>query len=54
MDRKEPLSKEKALVLVKDVFTAAAERDIYTGDGIVIHVITSGGTEEIKYPLRRD
>ena len=54
VDRKEPLSKEKALVLVKDVFTAAAERDIYTGDGIVIHVITSGGTEEIKYPLRRD
>ena len=40
--------------LVKDVFMAAAERDIYTGDGLKIHVITAAGVEEEMVPLRRD
>merc|ERR1712137_65728 len=31
---KVPMSKETAIGLVKDVFTSAAERDIYTGDGV--------------------
>lgn len=51
---KEPLSKEKAVSLVQDVFMAAAERDIYTGDGLKIHVITAAGVEERMVPLRRD
>lgn len=51
---KEPLSKEKAVSLVQDVFMAAAERDIYTGDGLKIHIITAAGVEERQIPLRRD
>ena len=51
---KEPLSKEKAVTLVQDVFMAAAERDIYTGDGLKIHIITASGVEERQIPLRKD
>lgn len=54
VDKDQPLSKEKAISLVTDVFTSAAERDIYTGDGISISVITASGVEVIKVPLRRD
>lgn len=52
--KKEPLTLEKAVALVKDVFSAAAERDIYTGDGVKINVIRATGTEVIEVPLRRD
>lgn len=51
---KEPLSVEKAVALVKDVFTAAAERDIMTGDGLKISIITAAGIEVREVPLRRD
>ena len=50
----EPLTKEKAVALIKDVFTAAAERDIYTGDGLRITLITAEGTEVTEVPLRKD
>ena len=43
-----PLSKDKA------VFTAAAERDIYTGDAVIISVITKDGVTQEAFPLRRD
>lgn len=49
-----PLSKDKAVFLVKDVFTAAAERDIYTGDAVIISVITKDGVTQEAFPLRRD
>lgn len=49
-----PLSREKAVNLVKDVFTSAAERDIYTGDALIIHVITRDGIETERFALRRD
>jgi len=49
-----PLSRDKAVSLVKDVFSAAAERDIYTGDAVVIHVIDKDGVSEEAFPLRRD
>ncbi|KAJ8039161.1 Proteasome subunit beta type-1-B [Holothuria leucospilota] len=49
-----PVSLEKAIALIKDVFISAAERDIYTGDGIVIHIITKDGIKEERFPLRRD
>ncbi|CAH1786130.1 unnamed protein product [Owenia fusiformis] len=49
-----PLTKEKAIFLVKDVFTSAAERDIYTGDQLIINVITKDGTRTEYFPLRRD
>ena len=49
-----PLSKAKAVTLVKDVFTSAAERDINTGDAVVIHVINKQGITKETFPLRRD
>lgn len=47
-------SKEKCIQLIRDAFVSAAERDIYTGDGLVIHVITKEGVEVLQFPLRRD
>lgn len=49
-----PISKDKAVALVKDVFTSAAERDIHTGDAVVIHVISKLGITKETFPLRRD
>lgn len=49
-----PVSKEKALALLKDVFISAAERDIYTGDSIYIVMITANGIQEEKFDLRKD
>lgn len=49
---KEPLSLEKTVALVQDVFSAAAERDIYTGDGLEINIITATGVEVRRVPLR--
>ncbi|GBP31944.1 Proteasome subunit beta type-1 [Eumeta japonica] len=51
---KEPISKEKALATLKDVFISAAERDIYTGDSIYIMVISAAGVQEEKFELRKD
>lgn len=48
------MSLEKAVSLVRDVFSAATERDIYTGDGLRINVITAAGVEVRDFPLRRD
>lgn len=49
-----PVTKEKAVALVKDVFISAAERDIYTGDSIQLHVITKSGVETESFQLRKD
>ncbi|CAD5125084.1 DgyrCDS13325 [Dimorphilus gyrociliatus] len=49
-----PLSLNKALELVKDVFISAAERDIYTGDSLIINVVTKDGVKVDRFPLRRD
>jgi len=48
------LSLERAVTLVKDVFISAAERDIYTGDGLHIEVVTSQGIKTETMKLRRD
>ncbi|XP_022920259.1 proteasome subunit beta type-1 [Onthophagus taurus] len=45
---------ERALSVIKDVFISAAERDIYTGDSIIINVITKDGVKEDKFELRKD
>ncbi|XP_063229760.1 proteasome subunit beta type-1 [Bacillus rossius redtenbacheri] len=50
----QPISLEKALAVLKDVFISAAERDIYTGDGILIKIIDKDGVRDEKFPLRRD
>lgn len=49
-----PLSLDKAVQLVKDVFISAAERDVYTGDALKICIVTKEGTREENLPLRRD
>mgnify|MGYP001794622099 CR=1 FL=1 len=42
------------MFLIKDVFTSAAERDIYTGDAIQIQVIDKAGSKTEVFPLRKD
>lgn len=49
-----PLTQDKAVQLVKDVFISAAERDVYTGDALRICVITKEGIKEQTIPLRKD
>jgi len=51
---KQPLTKEKAVALAKDVFISASERDIYTGDAVEIQVITKEGVAVERLPLRKD
>lgn len=49
-----PLTLEKALQLVKDVFISAAERDVYTGDSLKICIVTKDGIQEETVQLRKD
>ena len=49
-----PLTQEKAIQLVKDVFISAAERDVYTGDALHICIITKEGINEQTIQLRKD
>lgn len=49
-----PLTQEKAVQLVTDVFISAAERDVYTGDALRICIVTKEGIEEKTVPLRKD
>lgn len=48
------MTKELARQLIHDAFISAAERDINTGDGIIIHTITKEGKTEEMVKLRRD
>lgn len=50
----QPLTQEKALAILKDVFIAAAERDIYTGDSVFINILTKSGIKKETFDLRRD
>ena len=49
-----PITIERAILVAKDAFTSAAERDIYTGDAVKIQIITKDGIKEDSFPLRRD
>ena len=51
---KKPLTLQSAIAIVKDVFISAAERDIHTGDGLAISIITKDGVKKEMFPLRRD
>ena len=49
------LSKDEAIETVKIAFSAASERDIYTGDAVEIFVMTpEHGVQKETLPLRRD
>lgn len=50
----EPLTLDKAKGVIKDVFISAAERDIYTGDGIILKIVTADGITEETFKLRHD
>ncbi|KAG5888405.1 hypothetical protein JTB14_032095 [Gonioctena quinquepunctata] len=50
----EPITQERALAVLKDVFISAAERDIYTGDRVSINIITKDGIKEESFELRKD
>lgn len=52
--KEESVSLEKALAILKDTFTSAAERDMYTGDNVLINIITKDGIKEERFPLRKD
>lgn len=50
----EPLTKERAVAIIKDTFISATERDIYTGDSVILNVITADGVTEEVLALRKD
>jgi 20S proteasome subunit beta 6 len=54
VDKNEKISLEEAVNLVHDLFISAAEREIHTGDQVVIKIITKAGIEERRVALRRD
>lgn len=50
----DPLPKERAIAIIKDTFISATERDIYTGDAVILNIITKDGIVEDKLELRKD
>ena len=48
------ISKEQAMLVIKDAFISAAERDTSTGDGVIFNIITKNGVEVEHFPLRKD
>lgn len=51
---KEELALNPCVELVKDAFTSAGERDIYTGDTVEIFKVTDTGVEIEKFELKKD
>lgn len=54
---KKPLNErtlDETLELVKDIFSSAGERDIYTGDFVDIQIITKDGIKYEQFPLKID
>ncbi|XP_055608274.1 proteasome subunit beta type-1 [Uranotaenia lowii] len=49
-----PVELSKAISIIKDTFISATERDIYTGDSVIINVITKDGIKEEVMQLRKD
>lgn len=49
-----PLTEGELTNLCNDVMNSAAERDIYTGDGAEVFVITAAGTSMKTYQMKED
>ncbi|KXN65205.1 N-terminal nucleophile aminohydrolase [Conidiobolus coronatus NRRL 28638] len=47
-------NRDFAVKLVKDCFTSATERDIYTGDYLELFLIDKDGIKKEKYDLKKD
>ena len=45
---------EQALDIVKDAFSVAGERDIYTGDTVEIWIMRQAGIEKQSFELKKD
>lgn len=49
------LELDEAIKVVKDAFTSATERDIYTGDNLQIFIIRKDQPVEMQlHPLKKD
>merc|ERR1712139_378056 len=44
-----PLTRDRARTMVRDIFAAASERDIYTGDEVEISLIDAKGIEQQRF-----
>jgi 20S proteasome alpha/beta subunit len=51
---KPALTLERATALIMDGLTSAAERDVNTGDGAIVFMITNDSIKEEMLPLRKD
>lgn len=48
-------SVDETVEFIKDTFTSAGERDIYTGDQVDIFTVTARGVEQLpKFDLKQD
>ena len=48
------MTAEQMIALIKEAFTCAGERDIYTGDQVEIHLITKEGIKKEIFSLKDD
>lgn len=53
-EEKKVLTKDAAVTLIKDLFSSAAERDIYCGDAVLIRIVTKEGIVDETFQLRKD
>lgn len=53
-ETKPELNVDETVDFVRDIFTSAGERDIYTGDYVLIAVIDKDGVREFKFDLKQD
>jgi len=51
---KRELTLDEMIDLVKDAYTSAGERDIYTGDSVQMAIITKDGVKIETFPLKKD
>jgi len=51
---KVPIPLERAKAIIRDTLISAAERDIYTGDGVIFNIITKDGIKQERIDLRKD